>query len=73
MMRWTVHKRLEIITLAAGFLILSGCGGSSSETPMPLEPMPHSEERIGQSHVVQSDDEPEKSPEAEANDAPKPN
>ncbi len=22
-------------------LLLSGCGGSSSETPMPLEPVPH--------------------------------
>ena len=33
---------LSISALSFGFLLsASGCGGSSSETPLPLEPVPH--------------------------------
>lgn len=66
MMRWTAGNKNELIIIVAGILILSGCGGSSSETPMPLEPAPHTEARRDQSEAPQADEEQGKSAESAA-------
>ena len=69
MMRRTPGNKNQLISLAVGLLSLSGCGGSSSETPMPLEPVPHKAGPRDQPDVVTTDDQPTTPPETETTGA----
>lgn len=69
----TLMKRVQT-ALCVLFLLAPACGGSSSETPMPLEPVPHSGPEPGTAQSKKGADNaaPENNAESSALEADEP-